>query len=171
MRVNSVEAVFTVLNQADVRYLVVGGLAVNAHGYGRATFGIDLVVDLTPGNVGSLFQALGKLGYQPLVPVGAADFSDPSIRSQLRVEKGMVVLQFYSEQHRATRVGVFADMPFDFKEERDRAVYEDVKDGVGVPVVSLPTLIQMKKQAGRPKDLDDLGALRWLAAEANNGRQ
>jgi hypothetical protein len=169
MRVNSVEAVFTALNRAEVRYLVVGGLAVNAHGYGRATFDIDLVADLAPGNVLSLFRALAGLGYQPLVPVSAVDFGDPSIRSQLRTDKGMVVLQFYSEQHRATRVGVFAYAPFDFERERDRAVYEDINDGVSVPFVSLQTLIQMKEEAGRPKDLDDLEALRWLAAEAPDG--
>ena len=168
MQVTSVEAIFSALNRSGVEYLVVGGLAVNAHGYGRATFDIDLVVDLEPGNVRSLFQALAGLGFQPLVPVSADDFGDRSIRNQLRTEKGMVVLQFYSDQHRATRVDVFAHMPFDFKEESERAVCEEVKDGVPVRFVSLQTLIQMKEEAGRPKDLDDLEALRWLATEAAN---
>jgi len=166
MRVTSVEAIFSALNCSGVEYLVVGGLAVNAHGYGRATFDIDLVVDLDPGNVHSLFQALADLGFQPLVPVSADDFGDRSKRNQLRTEKGMVVLQFYSDQHRATRVDVFAHMPFDFEKECGRAMCEEVKNGVPVRFVSLQTLIQMKEEAGRPKDLDDLEALRWLAAEA-----
>lgn len=46
MRLSSVEAILEALNGAGVSYLVAGGLAVNAHGYGRATFDIDLVVRL-----------------------------------------------------------------------------------------------------------------------------
>jgi hypothetical protein len=37
MEVRSVEAIFSALNAADVKYLVVGGLAVNAYGYERLT--------------------------------------------------------------------------------------------------------------------------------------
>lgn len=168
MQVSSVEAIFSALNSWGVEYLVAGGLAVNAHGYGRATFDIDLVVDLDPDNVNSLFQALADLAFQPLVPVSAADFGDQAIRERWRTDKGMVVLQFYSEQHRATRVDVFAQVPFDFDEECRRALCEEVKDGVPVRFVALQTLIRMKEEAGRPKDLDDLESLRWLAAEADN---
>jgi hypothetical protein len=46
MKLSSLEAIATALRDADVRYLVVGGLAVAAHGHGRATFDIDLVVQL-----------------------------------------------------------------------------------------------------------------------------
>jgi predicted nucleotidyltransferase len=167
MQVSSVEAIFSILNSRGVEYLVVGGLAVNAHGYGRATFDIDLVVDLDPDNVNLLFQALADLAFKPLVPVSAADFGNQTIRDQWRSDKGMVVLQFYSEQHRATRVDVFAQVPFDFDKECRQAVIEEVKDGVPVRFVALQTLIRMKEESGRPKDLDDLEALRWLAAEAD----
>ncbi|MFV2071949.1 MAG: hypothetical protein ACC742_04765 [Thermoanaerobaculales bacterium] len=169
MRVSSIEAVFDSLHRAGVRYLVVGGLAVNAHGYGRATFDIDLVIDLDPGNVNLLFQALGGLGFQPLVPVSASDFGNPETRERWGREKGMVVLQFFSERHRETRVDVFAHMPFGFDEEWQRAVVEEIKPGVAIRIVALETLIGMKETAGRPKVLDDLEALRWLAKEAGDG--
>ncbi len=166
---SSIEAIFSALNGGGVRYLVVGGLAVNAHGYGRATFDIDLVIDLDPDNVDAMFEAIAGLGFQPLVPVCAADFGNPAIRERWGKEKGMVVLQFYSEQHRETRVDIFAHMPFDFDNERQRATYEEIKPGVPVPFVALKTLIKMKEKAGRPKDLDDLEALMWLDAEADDG--
>ncbi len=54
MKLSSVEAIVAALNDAGVSYLVAGGLAVNAHGYGRATFDIDLVVELEPANVAHL---------------------------------------------------------------------------------------------------------------------
>ena len=37
---------FQQLNAANVRYVVVGGVATNLHGYVRATTDIDLIVDL-----------------------------------------------------------------------------------------------------------------------------
>jgi hypothetical protein len=43
MELRSIEAVVGALNAAEVRYLIVGGLAVNAHSYLRATRGLDLV--------------------------------------------------------------------------------------------------------------------------------
>lgn len=81
------------LNDTDVPFIVVGGLAVNAHGYGRATHNVDLVVRLVPEAVTALFAALGGIGYRTLVPVDAAEFADAGTRGQLIAEKGMAVLQ------------------------------------------------------------------------------
>ena len=72
MKLASVEAIARALDEARVRYLVVGGLAVVMHGYSRATYDLDLVVQLDQDNVVGAFQALGTLGYRPLVPVTAA---------------------------------------------------------------------------------------------------
>jgi hypothetical protein len=41
MRLASVEAIVRALARGDVRYLIVGGLAVNAHGFLRFTKDID----------------------------------------------------------------------------------------------------------------------------------
>jgi len=38
--------IFKLLNEADVKYVVVGSIATILHGYVRATADIDLVVDL-----------------------------------------------------------------------------------------------------------------------------
>ncbi|MDZ4788806.1 MAG: hypothetical protein SH807_07695 [Blastochloris sp.] len=43
MKLLSLDIVIQTLNQAQVRYLIVGGLAVNAHGYVRTTMDVDLV--------------------------------------------------------------------------------------------------------------------------------
>ena len=80
MKLNSFEAIARVLNQASVRYLVVGGLAVNAHGYLRFTKDVDLVVQLIPDNVTRALDALATLGYRPLAPVTANQFSDRATR-------------------------------------------------------------------------------------------
>ena len=45
------ERLFSVLNRNKIRYLVVGGIAVNLYGIERATADIDLVVDLEDRNL------------------------------------------------------------------------------------------------------------------------
>ena len=51
MEVRSVEAVVKALNDAKVQYLIVGGLAVIAHGYERFTNDVDLVIGLEQDNI------------------------------------------------------------------------------------------------------------------------
>ena len=46
MKLNGLEAIARVLNDADVSFIVVGGLAVNAPGYGRLTRDLDVVLQL-----------------------------------------------------------------------------------------------------------------------------
>jgi hypothetical protein len=67
MKVASFEAVARALNDANVPFIVVEGLAVNAHGYGRLTWDVDLVIRLLPDAVRRAFGALASLGYQPRV--------------------------------------------------------------------------------------------------------
>jgi hypothetical protein len=64
MEVRSVEAIVSALNKADAKYLIVGGLAVNAHGFVRLTRDVDIVLQLDPGNVSRGLSALFNIGYQ-----------------------------------------------------------------------------------------------------------
>ena len=69
MKLASLEAIVRSLNEGNVRYLVAGGLAVNAHGYIRFTQDVDLVIALESANIIRAFEMLAKLGYSPGVPV------------------------------------------------------------------------------------------------------
>ena len=88
------------LHSAGVRYLVAGGLAVNAHGYLRFTRDIDIVLQLSRANIQAAFAALAEIGYWPIVPISADEFADAGKRSAWEREKGMTVLNFRSEQYR-----------------------------------------------------------------------
>ncbi len=165
MKLASFEAVTGALHDAGVRYLIAGGLAVNAHGYQRLTVDIDLVIQLEPENILNAFRALATLGYTPTVPVIAEAFSIETQRQQWITEKGMKVLNFYSNQHPLTSVDVFVTEPFDFDGEYESALTGEVAPGKSVHFVSIPTLIAMKIEAGRPRDLDDIQHLRWIMEE------
>lgn len=168
MRLASFEAIAKALELASVRYLVAGGLAVNAHGVLRFTKDLDVVVQLVPDNISRAFAALKELGYRPSVPVTASQFADPEQRQTWLEEKGMQVLQFWSDEHRETPIDMFVHEPFPFEEEYDRALLKPLHDEVAVRFVSLPTLIEMKRAVGRPEDLGDVEQLSKLT-DGNTG--
>lgn len=153
------EAVVRALNEAGVRYLIVGGVAVNVHGYVRLTMDLDLVIQLKPENIVTAWEAMEKIGYRARIPVSAREFADEKKRELWRREKGMLVLQFWSDEHRRTQVDVFVREPFDFDREHATAPHHEITPGVIARVVGWDTLIQMKKEAGRLKDLADLDML------------
>ena len=165
MKLASVEAITRALNGAGVPFIVVGGLAVNAHGYGRVTQDVDVVLKLEPATVRAAFQALASLGYAPRVPVTADGFADPAQRARWIAEKGMTVLNFHSERHRETPVDVFVTEPFDFDSEYGLALVEEVAPSVPLRIVRLETLVRLKEDAARPQDLADVAELRSLQGE------
>ncbi len=169
MKLASLEAIAHALNDANARYLVVGGLAVAAHGYGRATFDVDLVVQLQPDNVRRAMEALGLLGYKPLAPVPASDFADPQTRETWIRDKRMVVFQLHSEEHRDTRIDLFVMEPFDFDQEYDRALVASLAPGLQLRFVRIETLIRMKETAGREKDKEDARQLKKLLGDRDRG--
>lgn len=162
MRLASFDAIVRELNRARVRYLVAGGIAVNAHGLLRQTKDADLVVQLAAPNISALFEALGRLGYRTIVPVSAEQFGDRALREAFIRDKGMKVLQFFSDAHRETPVDVFVFEPFPFDEEYDRALIKSLGESEPVRFVSLATLIRMKQEVGRQQDLIDVDNLRLL---------
>jgi hypothetical protein len=120
MKLASFEMLAKALEGEGVRYLIAGGLAVNAHGVLRFTKDLDLVIQLIPENISRAFSALEGLGYRPSVPVTATQFADAEQRREWLEQKGMQVLQFWSDSHRETPVDVFVDEPFSFDEEYER---------------------------------------------------
>ncbi len=162
MKVASFEVVIRVLREAGVPFIVVGGLAVNAHGYGRFTQDIDLVIKLTPQHARAAFEALASLGYRPRVPVTAEQFADPAERLRWVEEKAMKVLSFHAETHRDTPVDLFVTEPFDFDEEYERALVEEITPGEPVRIVRLAALLRMKMEADRSIDRADIAELRLL---------
>jgi hypothetical protein len=162
MKVSTLEAILRALAAEDARYLIVGGLAVAAHGYGRVTFDLDLVVQLHPDNVLRALRALESLGYLPLAPVPASDFADAAKRESWIRDKNAVVFQLHSDHHPETRIDLFASEPFDFEHEYRLAKTGELLPGLEARFVRLETLITMKQSAGREKDLEDIRQLRLL---------
>ena len=164
MKLTTFQSVMDSLEQHQVRFILVGGMAVVAHGYGRMTYDIDLVIDLTPDNIRRTFEALAKLDFLPRIPITPDEFSDPTNREKWAREKGMIVLNFFSSREDPCTIDLFIREPFTFDEAYAKAVPSAV-NGVPFRYVDLNTLIQMKRKAGRPVDLEDIRHLEPLAAD------
>ncbi|MDQ8187430.1 hypothetical protein [Pelagicoccus sp. SDUM812002] len=166
MKASCLEALNKAFTEAGSRFIVVGGLAVVAHGYLRATQIADIVIELLPNNIERAFTALESLGYKPTVPITPSSFSKPENRLNWTIQKNMTVLQFWSDEHRDTPVDVFINAPFDFTSEWKIAYRQSLGHSKQeIRFASLATLIDMKETASRPQDLVDLEHLRWIQKE------
>lgn len=162
MELRSVETVVKTLNEAGVEYIIVGGVAVNAHGFVRMTRDLDLVLRLNRENIITGLNSLLKIGYKMAIPVSIEDFASSEKRSLWMSEKNMIVLKLWSDSHSRTPIDIFISEPFDFYEEYLRIVQMELSPKLFAPVVSLETLLNMKRQADRPQDRIDIQELSRL---------
>jgi hypothetical protein len=168
VKLSTLERIFAALDAAGARYLVVGGVAVNAHGYQRLTHDLDLVIGLDPRNVERSMGALTGLGYRPMLPVSTADFADPVERGRWIRDRNLQVLSLVSDRSPDVTVDVFASEPFDFDAAYDGALHAEIAPGAKVRFLALPALIAMKRAAARPRDADDVTHLLQLLEESRD---
>jgi len=124
-----------------VEYLLIGGYAVNYHGYPRATVDLDVWISTNVENAHRVEAALRQFGFKaPLEQI-----LDP--HTMLRMGVPPLRLEVLK-----TISGV------DFPDCYQSRIEADV-DGVPVKIISLADLLRNKKASGRPKDLADIGEL------------
>ena len=162
MEKHSIESIVRTLNDHQVKYLIVGGLAVVAHGYVRFTADIDLVLGMEKQNLADAVAALKALNYRPRAPVDFEQFVEPENRKQWIDQKGMTVFSLFSPDHPVTEIDLFVDPPLVFAEAYTRALRLEVAPGVGATFCSLDDLMNLKSKAGRPRDLEDIEQLRKI---------
>jgi predicted nucleotidyltransferase len=169
---DEVQQVFKVLNDAGVRYVVAGGLAVIAHGYLRLTMDVDLVIDLEHDNILKGLIALERVGYKPRLPVAHEQFADAKTRESWIRDKNMLVFPLWNpDQMTGLMIDVFVECPFDFEEEYSNVKWMETDEGENVPFVGLDCLLRMKKEAARPKDLIDIEYLNRVQQESRTNER
>lgn len=146
MERRSLYDIIRALNEAEVRFLITGGLAVVAHGYVRFTANVDLLIDATPDSSQRALRALGELGYEPT--------------SEFR--HGMSALELRSPRNAQTPVLLVADPKVDFEHAyRASAIMEAAPD-VQLRFVSKVDLIASKRPPTRTLDSVDMEKLESL---------
>jgi len=155
------DKIFRSLLDFKVRYLAIGGIAVNLHGFPRATGDLDILLSFEPANVDAFLAAARKLGLKPRAPVPMEGLSDPEKRREWAIEKGMHAFTLISPNNPMEQLDVVISDHIDFEEAYARR--ETVAAGeVEIPLVCMDDLIALKEKSGRDRDLIDLKVLKEL---------
>ena len=141
------------LAEARIDYVVIGGIAVAAHAFVRATEDLDIVPDPTPANLDQLCNALVWIDARLLRD--SQREIDPEIQSELYRGRNLTVTTSVADLdiiQRLPGVPSFAELRTDsWEAELDRARFR---------VCSRAHLIAMKRARGAAIDLADLEHLK-----------
>jgi predicted nucleotidyltransferase len=142
----------------DVDFILIGGLAAIAHGAARATYDADIVYARAPANLSRLVEALSTLSPYPRgAPPGLPfRWDDRTVRNGLNftLATSLGPLDLLGE---VAGGGTYEQLlPYTIEAEAF---------GVRLRIVTLERLIQLKRAAGRPKDLEAIAELVALLEE------
>lgn len=133
------------LNTAKIKYLVLGGHAVNYYGHERATKDLDVWVATDESNLKLLSQVMQSFG----------GFPARDVRPSMFKERGKT----FAFGREPIRIDVLTGPSgVDFAECYSRR-REVTMDGVRVSLISLEDLKINKLASGRPRDVSDVQAL------------
>ncbi len=153
--------IFRELNNREIKYIVVGGMAVNFHGIPRATYDIDLLLYLEDRNLKKFLILLKEWGFRPRVPVDIMDFADKKKRQDWIKNKNMKAFNLINPDWAIREIDIIIDTPVDYKK-----AIKSVKNikfyNVVVPTISIDNLILMKSKSNREQDKADIRNLRKL---------
>jgi hypothetical protein len=129
------------LNEQEVKYLLVGGYAVGYHGYPRATNDMDIWIAIHPDNATRVVNALRKFG-----------FNMPELIPELFLQKNKIIRMGNPPMRLEISTSISG---VEFGECYTNRI-TDTLDGIKVNIITLHHLKINKMAAGRLKDLADL---------------
>jgi hypothetical protein len=133
------------LARADVRFIVVGGVAVALNGFVRTTEDVDILIERSRDNVEQLLAALGSFGEGHARELSWTDFEETE--GAIRV-----VEDFPLDIFTVMRGHRYADLI--------GSVGETEIGGAAIKFLNADGLIRLKENSAREKDQIDLAALR-----------
>jgi hypothetical protein len=132
------------LNEHEVRYLLIGGYAVGYHGYARATEDMYIWVATHPDNAQKLVSVLKKFG-----------FDSPDLSSALFMQENKIIRMGLPP----IRLEITTSISGVLFDECYQGRIIDQLDGVEVSLIDLENLKKNKQASGRAKDIADLEKL------------
>lgn len=152
---------FRKLEAKKVRYLLVGGIAMNLHGVPRMTMDVDIVLAMDENNLRAFLGAADDLGLQSVAPVKKEDLLNPLTRKSWVTEKHMVVFALRPPVPTGPTVDILIDPPIAIDEALKRAEIKII-DGVRVSLATVEDMISLKRSTGRAQDDADIEQLNKL---------
>ncbi len=128
------------LNENNVRYLVVGGYAVAFHGHPRYTKDLDIWIELSLDNANNIIDALNKFGFESL-----------GLKPDDFLESDQIVQLGYPP-NRIDILTTLKDLKF---EDCYKARVEVEIQGLHIDFIDIENLRKNKRATGRPQDIAD----------------
>jgi predicted nucleotidyltransferase len=153
------DEILRTLSTHGVDFVVIGGVAVQVHGYLRNTKDLDVIVRPSTLNLSRLSEALADLEAEPREPATIA-LTDPH---QLRVAP-LVPIMTKAGPLKVVNIEHVAGPPTSYESLREAALIVEMP-GAEVAFAGLSDLIRMKRAAGRQHDLADIEALTRMPDE------
>jgi len=153
---------FRGLERDRVRYLIVGGVAVNLHGAERLTMDIDLMLALDAENLARFLKVARVLQLKPAVlPVTLEQFCDAATVEGWVRDKHMLAFQLRGPEIDAPSVDILVRPVVPFDSAYDRRLRMAVEELI-VNVAAIQDLVALKSGTGRQIDQSDIRALHRL---------
>ena len=136
------------LSQNNVKYILIGGLAVDICGFSRATIDADIIIEPSEENIARMLDCLSKFGNGSSKELSAKDFP---------IEEGCI--------------RIVEEFPLDVFTLIKEKTYSDLlhymetfktDNNIGIPYLNSEGLIYLKEDSLRPKDQLDVQELRKL---------
>ncbi len=149
------ERVLRAFYENNVKYLIVGGIALNLHGVPRATFDLDIVIAWDEENVKKIENVLRKLNFKPLVPLDLKELIDSNKRENIAKKKHMFAMNFYNTEDPLEEIDILIRFPDNIDELIKRRKTIKIDD-FEIYLISLDDLIKLKRRSKRHKDKEDM---------------
>ncbi|TAL70776.1 MAG: hypothetical protein EPN82_01395 [Bacteroidetes bacterium] len=154
----------------DVKYLIVGGLAVNLHGVPRVTQDIDIVISTDKKNILNIIGILTDLNYKPRLPVNPEDLAYLEVVKEWIENRNMKAFSFYHKVDNFKVIDIVISHNLNFELAFENKIVKKV-NGFNIYITSIEDLINLKEYSGREQDLSDIEMLKKVKQihEDDNG--
>lgn len=152
---------FRCLHERSVRYLLVGGVAMNLHGVPRMTMDVDLILAMDDANLDAFLACARELNLRPQAPVPIEALKDPAQRQQWIATRNLIAFALSAPGPAATTVDILLRHSLDIEKAMAAASTREV-DGVPVRLSAIEDMITLKHGTGRQQDASDVEHLRRI---------
>jgi hypothetical protein len=149
------------LHKKKVKYLIVGGLAVNLYGVPRVTQDIDLIISTKKSNIIKINEILKDLGFTPRLPVNPNDLTDPEKVKDWIENRNLKAFSFYHKKDNYKVIDILLVHPLHFEESFKNKIVKKVEN-VEIFLASIDDLIKTKEFSGRMQDASDIKILKKI---------
>jgi hypothetical protein len=149
------EEILAALVDADVDFIVGGGVACVLHGVERVTMDVDVAVATDPTNFANFLSVMEKLGLKPRVPVDPRSLLDQSVLDHIIHEKQALVFSFLDPDVPTRQVDMF--LRSDLNHQAMTQHVETVEfRGKSLKLVSKQKLLEIKLAIDPPRVKDQI---------------